>query len=43
MIVLWDREDGSTGGTSQMYQLAQKAGDIDIKVVDSTQLLEPPA
>ncbi len=41
MVVLWDKVRGGEGGTAQMVSLAEGAGVlIDIKVVDSSQLLE---
>ena len=40
LIALWDeKHEDATGGTAQMVKLARDAGTIDVKVVDSKQLL----
>ena len=40
LMVLWDeREDGSTGSTAHMVQMAKASGRFELNVIDSKQLL----
>ncbi|CAH2402685.1 hypothetical protein MES5069_350001 [Mesorhizobium escarrei] len=41
LLALWDGKDtgDARGGTSDMIQIAEKAGVFDVRVIDATQLL----
>ena len=41
LLALWDGKptgDGKRGGTAHMVELAEQAGTVDVKVIDSSQL-----
>jgi hypothetical protein len=44
LVALWDHksEGDGPGGTAHMVKLARNTGKIDVKIIDSAQLLEQP-
>jgi len=38
LVVLWDGKRGSTGGTAQMVELAEKAGEVHVVIADLNSL-----